>query len=142
MDFHKRDASQMDERELRLYKMSARQAVTTKKEELKKMQMQLDKGEMDKKYLIKQREQLEMETDEKKGKIRVADNNITQLTRELEEAQDMKKKLNEEVLLNERQVSGLDLQMKNKDKEVENLSYEIRSMEMDIKKLENDFREI
>jgi len=132
----------MDERELRLYKMSARQAVTTKKEELKKMQMQLEKGEMDKRYLIKQREQLEMDVDEKKGKMRVADNNIAQLSKELEEAQDMKKKLNEEVLLNERQVSGLDLQMKNKDKELENLSYEIRSMGMDIKKLENDFREI
>jgi len=142
MDFHKRDTSQMDERELRLYKMSARQAVTTKKEELKKMQMQLEKGEMDKRYLIKQREQLEMDVDEKKGKMRVADNNIAQLSKELEEAQDMKKKLNEEVLLNERQVSGLDLQMKNKDKELENLSYEIRSMGMDIKKLENDFREI
>lgn len=112
------------------------------KESCQKIRHQIEKMDLDGRYLIGDKNNLGEEIENKRGRMRAIENEIYQLERGLEEKKKEKKTTLLEMAQMETRSAEIEGTIKKNEHEKEKLQDEIREMDREIKKLEIQIREL
>ncbi|HBI16596.1 MAG TPA: hypothetical protein DDY52_00335 [Candidatus Moranbacteria bacterium] len=112
------------------------------KEACQKIKHQIEKMDLDNRYLIGDKNNLGEEVESKRGRMRAIENEVYQLERELDEKKKEKKTTLLEMAQMETKSAEIEGTVKKNEHDKEKLQDEIREMDREIKKLEVQIREM
>lgn len=128
--------------EKRMKRASLTRDLISLKESCQKIRHQIEKMDLDGRYLIGDKNNLAEEIEGKEGRMRAIENEIYQLERGLEEKKKEKKTILIEMAQAEAKSAEIEGKIKGNEHEKEKLQDEIREMDREIKKLEVQIREM
>lgn len=128
--------------EKRMKRASLTRDLISLKESCQKIKHQIEKMDLDSRYLIVNKNDLAEEIESKRGRMRVIENEMYQLERGLEEKKKEKKATLLEMSQMETKSAEVEGTVKKNEHEKEKLQDEIREMDREIKKLEVQIREL
>jgi len=128
--------------EKRMKRASLTRDLISLKESCQKIKHQIEKMDLDNRYLIGDKNNLGEEVESKRGRMRAIENEVYQLERELDEKKKEKKTTLLEMAQMETKSAEIEGTVKKNEHDKEKLQDEIREMDREIKKLEVQIREM
>ena len=142
MSYNTKATQDMSEDELRMTRASLRRELVSKKEDYRREQSNIEKIDLESRYIVRDKDQLANDIEGRKGRIRAIENEINRLTESVESNKKTKKSVEAELDRMQKQLVELDTQIKSKDHEKQKWQDEMRDMDREIKRLEIQIREM
>ncbi len=142
MSYNTQSKDETNPNEARMRRATLTRDLISLKEARQKEKAKIDKIDLDGRYLARDKNQLWDDTESKRGRLRVIENDMSQMEKNLEEKKKMRKMVLIELDKMQVEYAEIEGKIKSKNHEKEQWQDEIRDLDREIKNLEVEIREV